>query len=92
MVQPCVELPINIILILLCEQCFYKTKVLKNNESQIMQLSEGQSDVKITIFNMIVLELNTEANNLLLNEIFEHRRNNFAKNVNDIRLLQLLFL
>ena len=67
MVQPCVELPINIILILLCEHCFYKTKVLKNNESQIMQLSEEHWDVKITIFNVIVLELNTEANNLLLN-------------------------
>ena len=65
----CVELPIIIILILLCEHCFYKTKVLKNNESQILQLSEHW-DVKITVFNVIVLELNTEANNLLLNDIF----------------------
>ena len=49
---------------------FYKTKVLKNNESQILQLSEGHGDVKITVFNVIVLELNTKAINLLLNEIF----------------------
>ena len=66
----CVEFPIIKILILLCEHCFYKTKVLKNNESQILQFSEGHWDVKITVFNVIVLELNTEANNLLLNEIF----------------------
>ena len=56
-----------------------------------MQLSEEHWDVKITVFNVIVLELNTEANNLLLNEILQHLRKNFAKNVKDIRMLQLLF-
>ena len=66
----CVEFPIIKILILLCEHCFYKTKVLKNNESQILQLSEGHWDVKITGLNVIVLELITEANNVLLDEIF----------------------